>query len=181
MLFFFFFFFSCRDNLLVVKMVKNWYLWLIILVSWSVLMLDKFGIFDKWWSWCKITSNLIVSPTGAVCSPEAWYSTLKQSTSHQSSWHASSRGWAGGVHPPWGWLGLGSCGGCPHLHRLLLRLPQIHHRFLQGDRGRLRCHAQSGVLDLLHYAGCHVWSRWVCGLHQTTLCVSSSCLKRLTF
>lgn len=70
--------------------------------------------------------------------------------------HASSAGWAPGVYPSRGWLGLGCGGGSLHLHRLLLRLPQIYHRVLQGDRDHLRRHAQSGVLDLIHHAGCHV-------------------------
>lgn len=75
--------------------------------------------------------------------------------------HASSDWRARGVHPPWRWLGLGGGRGGLHLHRLLLRLPQIHHRVLQRDRGHLRRHTQSGVLDLLHHAGCHVRRRWV--------------------
>lgn len=92
------------------------------------------------------------------------------SSSFSVSRHACSRGWACGVHPSRGWLGLGGGGRRLHLHRLLLRLPQVHHRLLQRYRGHLRRYAESGVLHLIHHAGCHVRRRWVscCCLFITT-------------
>lgn len=80
--------------------------------------------------------------------------------------HASSVGWSCRLHTTWRWLGLGSGGWGLHLHWLLLCLSQIHHGVLQGHRGHLRFHTQSGVLDLLHHARCHVRWRWVYLLNE---------------
>lgn len=72
--------------------------------------------------------------------------------------HAACRGGTRWVHPARGWVGLDGRGWGLHLHRLLLLLPQVHHRLLQGDRGHLQRHQLPSVLDLLHYVGRHV--RW---------------------
>lgn len=65
------------------------------------------------------------------------------------------------LHPSRGRLGLGRSGRRFHQHRLLLRLPQIHHRVFQRDRGDLQRHQQPGLVDLLHHVGSHVRRRLV--------------------
>lgn len=105
--------------------------------------------------------------TGQPHSPAAVSSSSSSSfVLFISSRHATSVGRACGLHSSWRGLGLGSGRRSLHLYWLLLCLSQIYHSLLQRDRDHLRCHPQSGVVDLLHYVGCHVRWRWVVVWHS---------------